>query len=445
LQRIVNDWGFETLLAESGGEAIEKVRAERPDIILLDYRLTDLDGVEVLKRIKKEDEEALVVLLSAYGTFKIVVEAMKLGSFDYIQKPYQNEEIAFILMKAKETLKLKREVKELRSRSQRVYRCDQVVAESPEMKKVLELAVTVGKIGDTQALIEGETGVGKEVVAQLIHSNSSRFEGPFITVNCGAIPKGLMESELFGYEKGAFTGALGSGKAGFVELAEGGTLFLDEVSELTADEQVKLLRILEGKNYFRVGGVKERKVNARIVSATNRKLQEEVRAGRFREDLYYRLNVVRIKIPPLRERKSDIIPLAKFFVEEFNKKFNKKITEITPQARRALMDYEWKGNVRELKNIIERAVMLNKGNVIDSDSIATELVSICSGDNLMINLSSNGIDLEEVNKLLIEKALILSRNNILKDAKFLGLKRGALRYRLKKYEITVPNEEGERT
>ena len=335
LQRIVSDWGYETLLAESGEEALEKVRLGRPDIIFLDYRLGDLDGIEVLRRIKEEDEEVQVILLSAYGTFKIVVEAMKLGSFDYIQKPFQNEEIAFTLMKAKETLKLKKEVRKLRARSLKEYRCGQFVAESPEMKKVVDLAVTVGKSGDTQVLIEGETGVGKEHIVQLIHSHSGRADGPLITVNCGAFPKGLMESELFGYEKGAFTGALNSGKAGFLESAEGGTLFLDEIAELTADEQVKILRILEGKNYFRVGGVKDRKVNARIISATNRNLREEVGHGRFREDLYYRLNVVSIKVPALRDRKSDIIPLTKVFIEDFNKKFNKKIVGITTQTRGA--------------------------------------------------------------------------------------------------------------
>jgi len=441
LQRIISVYGHETFLAENGEEAIQKMLAVRPDLIFLDYRLPDLNGLEVLKRIKKEQEEVLVVVFSAYGTFRTVVEAMKLGAFDYLQKPYQNEEVAVILMKANETLKLKREVRELRARSKSVYRSDEIVAQSSQMRKLLDLAVMVGKSGDTPTLIEGETGVGKEVIAQVVHNNSRRCEGPFITVNCGAFPKGLMESELFGYEKGAFTGALDSGKAGFLELAERGTLFLDEVAELADGEQVKLLRILEGKGYFKVGGVKERRANVRIISATNRSLEREVEARRFREDLYYRLNVVRIKIPPLRERKSDIVPLAKHFIEVFNKKFNKKIKAITPQARKALLTYEWKGNVRELRNVIERTVMLTKGGVIDSDSFILNSGHISNTEQLVINLSAKGINLDEVNKLLIEKAMILSNDNALKAAKLLGLRRGALRYRIRKYNILVPLSE----
>ncbi len=445
LQRIIGNYGHETFLAEDGETAIEQLRDQRPDIVFLDYRLPDLDGLEVLKRIKKEQEEVLVVVFSAYGTFTTVVDAMKLGAFDYLQKPYQNEEIAVILMKAVKTLKLKKEVRELKARSESVYRSDRIIAESAEMKMLLELAVTVGRSGDTPTLIEGETGAGKEIIAHVIHNNSPRWEGPFITVNCGAFPKGLMESELFGYEKGAFTGALDSGKAGLLELAEGGSLFLDEVSELTDGEQVKLLRILEGKGYFKIGGVKERRANTRIISATNRNLEHEVRAGRFREDLYYRLNVVRMRVPPLKERKSDIIPLAKYFIDGFNRKFNKKIQAITPQARKALLTYEWKGNVRELKNVIERTVMLTKGEVIDSDSLILNRTDISNVEQLVINLSSKGISLEKVNKQLIEKAMALSNNNALKAAKLLGLRRGALRYRLRKYNIGIPSDKEDRS
>jgi two-component system, NtrC family, response regulator AtoC len=273
VQRIVSKYGHETVLAKSGQEGIEKQRAENPDIIFLDYRLPDLDGLQVLERIMKDRRDILVVIFSAYGTFKTVVDAIKLGAFDYLQKPFQNEEIALILMKAHEILKLRNEVRELRARSQKAYRSERIVAESPEMRGLLDLAVTVGRSGDTPVLIDGDTGVGKEVVAVVVHSNSRRSEGPFITVNCGAIPQDLMESELFGYEKGAFTGASMSGKTGFLDLAEGGSLFLDEVGELTPSGQVKLLRILEGKPYFRVGGVKEKYANVRLISATNRDLE----------------------------------------------------------------------------------------------------------------------------------------------------------------------------
>ena len=438
LERIISRHGNEIILAETGREAIDKARSEKPDIVFLDYRLPDLDGLEVLKRIKAENPDVLVLIFSAYGTLQTVVEAMKLGAFDYIQKPYQNEQIVLGMMKAAEALKLKREVKELRVRGEREYRCEQIVVNSEEMKRLLGLAVKVGRSGDTPVLIEGETGVGKEVIAQVIHRNSRRSHFPLITVNCGAIPKGLAESELFGYEKGAFTGALSSGKAGWFELGDGGTLFLDEVTELSENDQVKLLRVVEAKRYFRVGGGEERKADVRIISATNRNPELEVQEGRFREDLYYRLNVVRIKVPPLRERKSDIIPLAKHFVERFNDKFGKKITEITPRAQRELLSYQWKGNVRELRNVVERSVMLSTEELIDTESLILNSSNSSSGDDLVINLSKRGISLEEVNRLLIEKALILSDNNVVKAAKVLGIERGALRHRIKKYKIKLP-------
>ncbi len=438
LERIISDNGNETFLAETGREAISKVRSTKPEVVFLDYRLPDLDGLEVLKRIKAEDPDVLVLVFSAYGTIETVVEAMKLGAFDYIQKPYQNEQIILGMMKAKEAIKLKREVKELRARGEREYRCDQIIVHSEEMKRLFDLAVKVGRSGDTPVLIEGETGVGKEVIAQVIHKNSSRKDCALVTVNCGAIPKGLAESELFGYEKGAFTGALTSGKAGLLERADGGTLFLDEVTELSESDQVRLLRAVEAKKYFRVGSVEERKANVRIISATNRNTELEVKERRFREDLYYRLNVIKIRVPPLRERKSDIVPLAKHYVERFNEKFGKKIREITPRAAIALSAYGWKGNIRELRNVIERSVMLSSEEVLDSESLILNSNSPPSKGTLVINLSEEGINLEEVNRLLIEKALILSDNNVLQAAKLLGIERGALRHRIKKYQIRLP-------
>ena len=436
LSRLVERQGFETILAETGQEGLEKALAERPEIIFLDYRLPDTDGLEVLKKIKKEDKDALVIFFSAHGTYKTVVEAIKEGAFDYLSKPYQNEEISLILMKAKEILKLKNEVLRLRSRSEKLYNFEEVIVKSPQMRQAIELAVSMGRQGDSAVLIEGDTGVGKEVMALLIHSNSARAEGQFVAVNCGAISKGLIESELFGYERGAFTGAMSTGKPGMIELAEGGTLFLDEIGELSLNEQTKLLRVLETRKYFRVGGVKERTADIRIISATNRTLEKEVQEGRFRMDLYYRINVVKIKVPPLSERKEDIVPLALHFTEKFNAKFNKKVKSISAEGRKALLAHKWQGNVRELKNMIERAVLLCSGEELDLKSLGLDMSDQLDEKKLVINLSNGGADLDEINRTIIEKALHLSDNNVSKAAKLLGLQRGALRYRLQKYGIS---------
>lgn len=436
LSRIVERQGFEALQAETGQEGLEKAISERPEIIFLDYRLPDTDGLEILKRIKKENKDALVIFFSAHGTYKTVVEAIKEGAFDYLNKPYQNEEISLILMKAKEIFKLKKEVQRLRSRSEKLYNVDEVIVKSPQMRQAVELAVSMGRQGDSTVLIEGDTGAGKEVMAVLIHSNSPRVDGQFVSVNCGAISKGLIESELFGYERGAFTGALSNGKPGMIELAEGGTLFLDEIGELSLNEQIKLLRVLETRKYFRVGGVKERTADIRIISATNRSLEKEVQEGRFRMDLYYRINVVKIRVPSLSERKEDIIPLALHFMERFSAKFNKKVKSISTEARKALLAHKWQGNVRELKNIIERAVLLSSGDELDSQSLGLDLSNQVDKKTLVIDLSAGETDLEAINRTIIQKALHLCDNNVSKTAGLLGLKRGALRYRLQRYGIS---------
>lgn len=436
LSRLVERQGFEAMQAETGQEGLEKAIAERPEIIFLDYRLPDTDGLEVLKKIKKENQDALVIFFSAHGTYKTVVEAIREGAFDYLSKPYQNEEISLVLLKAKEILKLKNEVLRLRARSEKLYNVDTVIVKSPQMRQVIDLAVSMGRQGDSAVLIEGDTGVGKEVMALLIHSNSARAEGPFIGVNCGAISKGLIESELFGYERGAFTGALSRGKPGMIELAEGGTLFLDEIGELSLNEQTKLLRVLETRKYFRVGGIKERTADIRVISATNRSLEKEVEEGRFRMDLYYRINVVKIRVPPLSERKEDIVPLALHFAERFNAKFHKKVSSISTEARKALIAHKWQGNVRELKNMIERAVLLCPGDELDLQSLGLDVTSSANEEKLVIDLAAGETDLEAINRTIIEKALHLCDNNVSKAAVLLGLKRGALRYRLQKYGIS---------
>lgn len=435
LQRVIKELGHQTLIAANGAEALEKVMSYDIDIVFLDVRLPDLNGLEVLKQIREINQMAIVVVFSAYGTFKTVVEAMKLGAFDFLQKPYQNEEVGLILMKALERVKLAKEVCQLRATSNRIYKSKEIIAKSAVMRRVLDLALTASKSGDTPVLIEGETGVGKELIAHLVHTNSSRSKGPYIIFNCGAISKELMESEIFGYDKGAFTGALATGKPGMLELAGGGTLFLDEIGELRDNEQVKLLRVLEGQPYYRVGGVREKICDVRIISATNRDLDREQSLGNFRSDLYYRLNVLRIKVPPLRERKADIIPLSKAFIVDFNKKFGKNIKEISSGTEKKLLAYEWKGNVRELRNVIERAVLLSKRDCIDMEDLMLNIKLAHPKNRLEIELEDGKMYIDDIDKIVIKKALEFSNGSISGAARLLGLKRGALRYRLRKYNL----------
>ncbi len=435
LSRLVERQGFEALQAETGQEGLEKVFTERPEIIFLDYQLPDTDGLEVLREIKRENQDALVIFLSAHGTYKTVAEAIREGAFDYLSKPYPDEDISLVLMKAKKVLKLKNEVLRLRARSEKLHNVDEVIVKSPQMRKALELAVSMGRQGDSAVLVEGDTGVGKEVVARLIHSSSPRAGGQFIGVNCGAISKGLLDAELFGCERGAVTGALSSGKPGMIELAEGGTLFLDEIGELSLNEQTKLLRVLETRKYYRVGGLRERTADIRIVSATNRSLENEVQAGRFRMDLYYRINVVKIKVPPLSERKDDIVPLALHFMERFSAKFNKRVKSISAEARSALLAHQWQGNVRELKNLVERAVLLCPGEEMDVKALGLENRNHLGEKSLVIDFLDEATDLESINRAIIEKALLVCNGNVSRTAGRLGLKRGALRYRLQKYGI----------
>ena len=318
LNRIIAKEGYAPILCGSGEEALDKVQNVAPDIVFLDLRLPGMDGLSTLRKIKAIDEDIIVILFSAYGTFETVVEAVKYGAFDYIQKPYKNEEIKINLNKAVETIRLKKEVTRLRyqNKSTNRYRFEQIIAKSDIMRDTIDKAVSAAKSSDTPVLIQGETGVGKEIVAHTIHHNSPRRGGPFLTLNCGAIPKDIMESELFGYEKGAFTGADRS-KPGLFELAENGTLLLDEIGELSGQGQVKLLRVLENKTFFKVGGVAEKVSDVRIIASTNKLLEQELKKKRFREDLYFRLNVIKIIVPPLRERRDDIIPLAKYFINIF--------------------------------------------------------------------------------------------------------------------------------
>lgn len=438
LKRLIERENYEALIADNGRSALQAIRKENPVIVFLDLKLPDLNGLSVLKKIKDINKDIIVILISAYGTFKDVVSAMQIGAFDYIPKPYNNDEIKICLIKAAKELKMRKDVRCLRYTKNQIAGPSQTIAKSAKMRLLLDVAIDVGKSSDTPVLILGETGVGKEIVANIIHANSPRRDEPFLTLNCGAITSSLFESELFGYEKGAFTNA-NTNKPGLIELADEGTLLLDEIGELSMEGQVKLLRILENKTYHKVGGTVQKRSNSRIIASTNKKLYEEIDKGTFREDLYYRLNVICLEIPPLRERKEDIIPLAKYFIQKYSIKFNKKTKRITPKAKEHLENHYWRGNVRELKNIIERCFLLNDRDVLTIDSLDLNPHNNKNKDAFIVNLLDDDINFHNINKRLIKKVLQLSSASQTKAARILGLSRGALRYRIKKYQILSDN------
>jgi DNA-binding NtrC family response regulator len=433
---------YDTLVVGKGEDALELLRRNAVDLVLLDVRLPGQDGIETLKQIKALKRDLLVIMMTAYEDVKTVINSMKMGAYDYLVKPLEIEELDLIVEKALETLKLKKEVEELRKHYLKEFNVGNIIGDSQAIKRAIDFADKVAKSYDTTVLIEGETGVGKEVIARTIQSRSARFDKPFVVINCGAISKDLVESELFGYEKGTFTGGLTEGKKGKLEMADGGTLLLDEISELLPASQVKLLRFLEEKEFFPVGGTQKKKVDIRIIAATNKSLEAECRAGRFREDLYYRLNVARITIPPLRERQVDILPLSLFFMHSFNEKFGKNFRSISRGARQLLLDYPWRGNVRELRNAIERVILMEEGEDIQPAHL-TFLVLAQPESNLKtaagpaLKLPPAGVNLDDLIKGLIIQALELSRGNRTRAAKLLGLSRPTLIYRLEKYGIEV--------
>ena len=418
---------------------MEVAERESPDLILLDVGLPGIDGIEALGRIKKNDPDIAAIMITAQGSIQTAVRAMKAGARNYITKPFNTDELRLLISETLETVRLRREVQLLRTAQMEKIDFERIVAESQAFRKVIRLAERIAQSETTTALIEGESGTGKEIIAQLIHYRGNRAEGPFVPINCGAMPRDLVESELFGYEKGAFTGA-GQARAGKFESADSGTLFLDEVGELSPDNQIKLLRVVEEQSFYRLGSNKNIHVDVRIVAATNKDLRKAVGAGAFREDLYYRLNVAYLHIPPLRERRDDIIPLVVRFLQEFNGVFGKTMSEIDPGSSDWMLRYDWKGNVRELRNTIERIVLLEEGDVLMPEFLDSLLPggdepAQEKGQKRGFVLPPEGIVLDEVNQDLIQQALALTGGNQVRAAKLLGLSRGTLRYRLDKYGI----------
>lgn len=438
LQKGLKKEGYEVVPAEGGEEGLKIYREELPDLVLLDINLPEMNGMEVLKIIKEIDRDALVIMITAYGSIETAVKALKLGAYDFVEKPFNMEKLRVIIKKALETVKLKKEVTRLRGQQRISYGFENITGVSEGIKKIVELARKVAKIDATTILLNGESGTGKDLLAKVIHYQSARAEKPFMEINCSALPETLIESELFGYEKGAFTDAK-TLKRGLFELADGGTVYLDEIGDTRPSTQVKLLRVIENKTFKRIGGTKDIRIDVRVVAATNRNLEEAVKNGSFREDLYYRLKVIPISLPPLRERKEDILLLANNFVKEFDREFRKKVEGISAKAQKFLMQYPWPGNVRELRNVIERALLLESEDIILAEHLPVEIMVKTPEEKLMEGLSIKipraGLSIEEVERNLIKQALDITHGNQTKAAKLLNISRDALRYRIQKFGL----------
>lgn len=434
LEQNLKKQGYDVLTAGTGEDALKFTREEQPELVLLDIQLPGMNGLEVLEKIKEIDDEIIVIMVTAHGGLETAVNAMRLGAYDYINKPFNLDEMAIVIKKALETSDLRREVASLRSEHKK-YGPPKIIGVSKHMHNVLDMMQKVAKSEASTVLIQGESGTGKELVAKWIHYESSRADKPFVAINCAAVPATLLESELFGHEKGSFTDAKVT-KKGLFELADGGTVFLDEIGDMDVGMQAKLLRFLEDRTFRRIGGTKPISVDVRIISATNKDLLKAIEEKTFRNDLYYRLQVIPIYLPPLRERKEDIILLANYFIENFNKEFIKHVKGISSMAEKMLAEYHWPGNIRELKNVIERAIILGNEETLLLEHLPLEIVAKSSASCAPLTtfkLPPEGVDIEEVEKELIRQALENSDWNQSKAAKKLNLGIDAFRYRMKKF------------
>ncbi len=433
---ILDEEGYEVVVAADGKEGLEKALEIEPDVVLTDVRMPGMPGLEFLERYRAEGGEALVIVMTAYGSAELAIEAMKKGAYDYVPKPFSADQLVLTLRKAQEREALRREVTRLRDEVTVERRFSGIIAKAPAMKQAVETATKVAKY-PSPVLITGESGTGKELIARLIHDQSDRSEGAFVAINCGAIPENLLESELFGYVRGAFTGA-DRDKVGLFEAASGGTLFLDEIGDMPGSLQVKLLRTLQEGEVRRLGENKSRAVDARIVSATNRTLEDEVRNGAFRKDLYFRIAVVPIHLPPLRQRAEEIPVLAKHFLDRYNTTLGLSLEGIEPEAMKVLLEYSFTGNVRELENVIERAMVLAEGPKLtvgdlphNVQSPVRALEDVDLGDD-ELSVKKHGAILE---RRLIQKALERTGGNRTKAADLLELSSRALLYKIRDYGL----------
>lgn len=435
LEQNLSKQGYEVLTAGSGEEALKLIRDESLDLVLLDIQLPGINGLDVLEKAKELDEDLIIIMITALGVLETAVKAMRMGAYDYISKPFNLDELAITVKKALETGELKREVAHLRSEQSRRFGISNLIGESRHLQNLQDMIKKIARSDASTVLIQGESGTGKELVAKAIHFESDRADKPFMAINCAAVPETLLESELLGHERGAFTDAKVQ-KKGLFEIADGGTIFLDEIGDMAMGMQAKLLRVLEERTFRRVGGSRDISVDVRIISATNKDLLNAIGDKSFRNDLYYRLQVIPLYLPPLRERKEDILPLAQHFIAYFNREFGKSVKGISKMAEKFLLEYSWPGNIRELRNVLERAIILENEETLLLEHLPQEIVGrtvTVSTGPLNFHIPPEGIDIEEVERELIRQSLELTDGNQSKAAKKLSLGIDAFRYRMKKF------------
>jgi two-component system, NtrC family, response regulator AtoC len=425
--------GYDVLEAETGRSALEQL-PEGVDLVLLDFRLPDTDGVSVLRKIKEFDQDILVILLTAFASVETAVEAMKLGAYHFANKPFNLDDVAATVERALETTRLRRELRQFRANAARPYGLHRIVGSSSTITALRHLVARVAVTPASTVLLTGESGTGKDLVAKVLHYASDRASRPFMNITCSALPEQLLESELFGHERGAFTDARLQ-KKGLLEMADGGTVFLDEIGEMTPGLQAKLLRFLEEKSFKRVGGSVDIRVDVRVVAATNRNLEEEVSKHQFRSDLFFRLNVLPITMPPLRAHAEDIPLLVEYFIDGFNTEFRKRVLGATPAAYALLQSYGWPGNVRELRNVIERAMLLSDSDRLDAQDFPAMTRAVSANNEF--ELPATGVDLEQLERSLVIQALRRSGNNQTRAGAMLGLNRDQIRYRIEKFGLAV--------
>jgi len=419
--------------AENGAGGLAKLQHALFDLVLLDYKLPDMTGLDVLRKIREEDEDIVVLIMTAYSNVEDAVAAMRLGAYDYVSKPFKMDALMMTVNKALETTHLRREVRDFRAHMKTKFGFSRILGNCPAMHELFELISDVARSGASTVFLRGESGTGKDLVAKAIHYNSDRANRPFMNITCTAISESLLESELFGHERGAFTDAKQT-KKGLFELAGGGTVFLDEVGDMPPTLQAKLLRFLEEKTFRRVGGVQDIEVDVRIVAATNRQIDKLIKEGKFREDLFYRLNIIPVYLPPLRERGDDIKLIAEHYVDIFAKEFRRGPKNLAEAAGNKLMSYSWPGNVRELRNAIERAALLSKGDEIGPDDLVVGQ-GPDEASPMSFELPPGGISLQTIEEQLVRKALAQTSNNQTQAAKLLHLSRDQLRYRMERYKL----------
>lgn len=433
LSILLEEEGYEVVTAPNGAVGIEQIKNDIYDLIITDIKMPGYNGFDVLKVAREVSPESLVIMITAFGTTESAVEAMKLGAYDYIHKPFKIDEIRLVVKNALEKKRLRSEVSILREKIKTTFELGNIFYRNSKIQELLRILPKIAE-SNSNVLITGESGTGKEFFATALHNLSPRKENNFVAINCASLPEGLLESELFGHMKGAFTGAV-SNKQGLFEIANRGTLFLDEIGDMPLSLQAKLLRVIENGTFRRVGGTEDIKVDVRIIAATNKNLQDEIGSGRFREDLFYRLNVIPIHLPPLRERREDIPLLIDYFL----KKFSKTPKKVSPGAMKVLMNCPWKGNIRELENAIERIVLMTDQEEITVSDIPEDIISLPTESTALPMLTENGVELdriiEEIEKRYIREALRLSKGNKTEAAKLLNITFRSLRHRLYKYGI----------